>query len=265
MIKTYNFSDNSTALPLTKAQRVLRSLGDTDSYSPHFFDDGFPKEILHTDAQAVLNVLDDIVFEREELRAELAKSKQCLQGSIDSNLNKLLEMTDEQVTALTRLEGSNPEDVAALARKTMELAVANVKLSELEALYLNSLADATQWQLYKSRKDAVISAGMGRKAMRDSSTTDAPTCTSDEWLANCPQSVRDLADKIKAGLALQPHQQRVVDEKNELDTKANALSQFIGLSPIFEKLDAAEQERLKLQNDVMWQYSEILGERIANF
>ena len=72
MIKTYNFSDNSTALPLTKAQRVLRSLGDTDSYSPHFFDDGFPKEILHTDAQAVLNVLDDIVFEREELRAKLA-------------------------------------------------------------------------------------------------------------------------------------------------------------------------------------------------
>ena len=73
MIKTYNFSDNSTALPLTKAQRVLRSLGDTDSYSPHFFDDGFPKEILHTDAQAVLNVLDDIVFEREELRAKLAE------------------------------------------------------------------------------------------------------------------------------------------------------------------------------------------------
>lgn len=75
MIKTYDFSDNSTALPLTKAQRVLRSLGDTDSYSPHFFDDGFPKEILHTDAQAVLNVLDDIVFEREELREKLAAAE----------------------------------------------------------------------------------------------------------------------------------------------------------------------------------------------
>lgn len=57
MIKTYDFSDNSTALPLTKAQRVLRSLGDKGSYSPHFFDDGFPKGILHTDARAVLNVL----------------------------------------------------------------------------------------------------------------------------------------------------------------------------------------------------------------
>ena len=63
----------------------------------------------------------------------------------------------------------------------------------------------------------------------------------------------------------QPHQQRVVDEKTELDKKATALSNFIGLSPIFEKLDPAEQERLREQNDVMWQYSEILGARIAAF
>lgn len=64
---------------------------------------------------------------------------------------------------------------------------------------------------------------------------------------------------------MQPHQQRVVDEKTELDTKASALSQFIGHSPIFETLDAAEQERLKVQNDLMWQYSEVLGARIAAF
>lgn len=64
---------------------------------------------------------------------------------------------------------------------------------------------------------------------------------------------------------MRPHQQRVVDEKTELDTKANALSQFIGHSPIFETLDAAEQERLKVQNDLMWQYSEVLGARIAAF
>lgn len=66
-------------------------------------------------------------------------------------------------------------------------------------------------------------------------------------------------------MALQPHQQCVVDEKTELDAKATALSNFIGLNPIFETLDAAEQERLREQNDVMWHYSEILGERIAAF
>ena len=64
---------------------------------------------------------------------------------------------------------------------------------------------------------------------------------------------------------MKPHQQRVVDEKTELDTKATALSKFIGESPIFETIDPAEQERLKEQNDVMWQYSEILGARIAAF
>lgn len=66
-------------------------------------------------------------------------------------------------------------------------------------------------------------------------------------------------------MELQPHQQRVVTEKAELDEKATALSTFIGRSPIFETLDAAEQERLKEQNDVMWRYSEILGARIAAF
>jgi hypothetical protein len=62
-----------------------------------------------------------------------------------------------------------------------------------------------------------------------------------------------------------PHQQRVIDEKNELDDKATKLSAFIAENPLFEKLDAAEQERMKVQNDLMWQYSEVLGQRIAAF
>lgn len=62
---------------------------------------------------------------------------------------------------------------------------------------------------------------------------------------------------------MQPHQQRVVEEKIELDKKAKSLSNFIGENPVFDTLDPAEQERLKEQNDVMWQYSEILGERLS--
>jgi len=64
---------------------------------------------------------------------------------------------------------------------------------------------------------------------------------------------------------MQEHQKRVADEKAELDKKAKDLSNFIGSNPIFAKLDAAEQERLKEQCEVMWQYSEILGARIAAF
>ena len=189
--------------------------------------------------------------EIDELRVELAKSKQCLQGS-----NKELDNV-KQVEFPKKCEA-----VANGWRGTVERL--EKKLAELETLYLNSLADATQWQLYKARKDAVISAGMGRKAMRDLLTADAPTCTSDEWLANCPQSVRDLADKIKAGLALQPHQQRVVDEKTELDAKREKLMAFFSTA-MFHSLPESEQSRLLSQGTAMRTYSEILGERIANF
>ena len=64
---------------------------------------------------------------------------------------------------------------------------------------------------------------------------------------------------------MQPHQQRVVDEKTELDAKAKALSDFIGNNDIFLTLDLEEQGRLKEQCEIMRQYSEILGQRIAAF
>lgn len=64
--------------------------------------------------------------------------------------------------------------------------------------------------------------------------------------------------------ALAPHQQRVVDEKQELDVKRTALERFLGGS-FFPMLPAEEQHRLHAQSDAMKVYSEILGMRIAAF
>jgi hypothetical protein len=64
---------------------------------------------------------------------------------------------------------------------------------------------------------------------------------------------------------LKPHQQRVVAEKDDLCKKAKALSDFIGLDETFDTLDPMEQGRLRVQNDLMWQYVEVLMERIAAF
>ncbi len=65
---------------------------------------------------------------------------------------------------------------------------------------------------------------------------------------------------------MQPHQQRVVDEKSALDGNINRLAAFIGQpSPVFTALPEAEQERLRVQLSVMGVYSEILGRRIAAF
>jgi hypothetical protein len=62
-----------------------------------------------------------------------------------------------------------------------------------------------------------------------------------------------------------PHQQRVVDEKAELDKKIEALSKFINSSPVFKSLPHDEQGRMEYQLLIMAEYSSILGERIAAF
>ena len=64
---------------------------------------------------------------------------------------------------------------------------------------------------------------------------------------------------------MKTHQERVIAEKKDNDERAKKLSDFIGNNPLFDKLDPAEQERMKVQNDLMWQLSEVLGARIANF
>jgi hypothetical protein len=65
-------------------------------------------------------------------------------------------------------------------------------------------------------------------------------------------------------MELQPHQQRVVAEKTELDEKLAKLDAF-GRTPLFASLPADEQGRLNRQHSLMEQYSAVLGERIAAF
>ena len=63
---------------------------------------------------------------------------------------------------------------------------------------------------------------------------------------------------------LQPHQQRVVDEKAELDERREKLGAFKN-SVMFPSLPWQEQERLNTQAHLMTMLSGVLGERIANF
>lgn len=63
---------------------------------------------------------------------------------------------------------------------------------------------------------------------------------------------------------LAPHQQRVVTEEEELRVKTIALGHFFE-NPLFQKLDEAEQARLKRQWKLMQQYGQVLNERIDAF
>lgn len=64
---------------------------------------------------------------------------------------------------------------------------------------------------------------------------------------------------------MQPHQERVVAEKDELDDKLAKLTKFVEGSDVFTQLPEAEKSRLVKQAGVMREYSDVLGERIAAF
>jgi len=63
---------------------------------------------------------------------------------------------------------------------------------------------------------------------------------------------------------MQPHQERVVAEKKELDEKRDKLGKFID-GDTFSTLPVPEKDRLIRQAVAMTDYSVILGERIEAF
>lgn len=65
-------------------------------------------------------------------------------------------------------------------------------------------------------------------------------------------------------MSLQPHQQRVVEEKAELDEKLVKLGAALN-GGLKEKVSPDEFSLLCEQERVMREYSEILRRRIANF
>lgn len=64
---------------------------------------------------------------------------------------------------------------------------------------------------------------------------------------------------------MQPHQQRVVDEVNELSDKHDKLIAFIESNQTFQGLESQEQTLLRAQVGAMRAYLEILNLRIAAF
>jgi len=64
---------------------------------------------------------------------------------------------------------------------------------------------------------------------------------------------------------MQDYQQRVIDEKKDLDAKIERLETFIDGSAMFAELPSDEIIRLRRQVYTMRLYSEILRDRIAAF
>lgn len=63
---------------------------------------------------------------------------------------------------------------------------------------------------------------------------------------------------------MKPHEQRVVDEKNELGEKLEKLLTFLQ-TDIYKSLNEKEQELLSFQSQVMEDYYEVLQQRVDLF
>ena len=63
---------------------------------------------------------------------------------------------------------------------------------------------------------------------------------------------------------MKSYQERVVEEKKELDAKLAKLDTF-GRTEQFTALPAEEQGRMNRQHSIMEDYSKVLGERIEAF
>ena len=64
---------------------------------------------------------------------------------------------------------------------------------------------------------------------------------------------------------MQPHQQRVLEERAELQDRIEKLGRFITIDPTFGTLPQRERDLLATQLVVMRQYFDILTERMKGF
>lgn len=64
---------------------------------------------------------------------------------------------------------------------------------------------------------------------------------------------------------MKPYQERVIQEKKELDEKMDKLRNFINAGCPGVGSNDAEVKRLSRQMEYMFDYSRVLGERIAAF
>ena len=119
--------------------------------------------------------------------------------------------------------------------------------------------------IYPAGTEITYRPHIGIKGVDGGISTWAPSIgdvLANDWLPTADSAVVNVIEPTAS--VLPPHQQRVVDERTELDDK---LSKLVGFFPsvLFSMLPGAEQGRMRTQAVAMRTYSEILAERIAAF
>lgn len=85
--------------------------------------------------------IEQLTARVRELEEENARLNGVIESNIDDGIDKIMAMSDEQVSALAGFEGSNPEDKATIARQCMDIAMLRVDLVASQA-YAEQLREA---------------------------------------------------------------------------------------------------------------------------
>lgn len=101
----------------------------------------------------------DLLLEAQQRIAELTKA---MDEMAESECDKIMAMSEDQISALTRLEGRNPDDVARLGKQACELALKTLRIEQLEAEIAACKKNEARWQEVVKR----ISGSFGQYQMR---------------------------------------------------------------------------------------------------
>ena len=85
--------------------------------------------------------IEQLTARVRELEEENARLNGVIESNIDDGIDKIMAMSDEQVSALAAFEGSKPEDKATIARQCMYIAMLRVDLAASQA-YAEQLREA---------------------------------------------------------------------------------------------------------------------------
>ena len=83
----------------------------------------------------------DLESRVRELEEENARLNGVIESNIDDGIDKIMAMSDEQISALAGFEGSNPQDKATIARQCMDIAMLRFDLAASQA-YAEQLREA---------------------------------------------------------------------------------------------------------------------------
>ena len=92
---------------------------------------GCDVQLLYTEAAAELSRLQS---ERDEEKAAREEAERTIERLTDDAMHKILDMSEDQLNALCRLEGRDPKDAERLSKQAVKLALLMNDLQKSESL-----------------------------------------------------------------------------------------------------------------------------------